>query len=227
MRLAYDLEADGKDKSVWCIGGDGWAYDIGYGGLDHVLASDRNVNVLVLDSEVYSNTGGQLSKATPLGATARFAVKGKRTRKKPLGLMAMQYKNAYVAQVSLGANMQQLVRTLMEAEAHDGPSLVIAYTPCIAHGVSMSLSIEEEKRAVECGYWHLYRYNPALRQEGKNPFILDSKQPSKPLREFLLGENRFAALLREHPETAESLFSKAEEDSRLLYELYLRLAMQS
>ncbi len=224
MRLAYDLKANGKDKSVWCIGGDGWAYDIGYGGLDHVLACDKNVNVLVLDSEVYSNTGGQLSKATPLGATARFAVKGKRTRKKPLGLMAMQYKNVYVAQVSLGANMQQLVRTLLEAEAHDGPALVIAYTPCIAHGVSMSRSVEEEKRAVECGYWHLYRYNPSLRQKGENPFILDSKQPTKPLREFLLGENRFAALLREDPETAERLFKEAEEDSRLLYEQYSRLA---
>ena len=227
MRLAYDLKADGKEKSVWCIGGDGWAYDIGYGGLDHILASNKNVNVLVLDSEVYSNTGGQLSKATPLGATARFAVKGKRTRKKPLGLMAMQYGNAYVAQVSLGANMQQLVRALIEAEAHDGPSIVIAYTPCIAHGVSMSHSVEEEKRAVECGYWHLYRYNPALRGEGKNPFVLDSKQPVKPLREFLLGENRFASLLREEPDTAERLFARAEEDSRQLYELYSRLAAQS
>ena len=227
MRLAYDLKGDGKEKSVWCIGGDGWAYDIGYGGLDHILASDKNVNILVLDSEVYSNTGGQLSKATPLGATARFAVKGKRTRKKPLGLMAMQYENAYVAQVALGSNMQQLVRALMEAEAHDGPSIVIAYTPCIAHGVSMSRSVEEEKRAVECGYWHLYRYNPALRGEGKNPFILDSKQPVKPLREFLLGENRFASLLREQPDTAEKLFAKAEEDSQQLYERYSRLAMQS
>ena len=227
MRLAYDLKGDGKEKSVWCIGGDGWAYDIGYGGLDHILASDKNVNILVLDSEVYSNTGGQLSKATPLGATARFAVKGKRIRKKPLGLMAMQYENTYVAQVALGANMQQLVRALIEAEAHDGPSIVIAYTPCIAHGVSMSRSVEEEKRAVECGYWHLYRYNPALRGEGKNPFVLDSKQPVKPLREFLLGENRFASLLREQPDTAEKLFAKAEEDSQQLYERYSRLAMQS
>lgn len=224
MRTAYDKHENGASKSVWCIGGDGWAYDIGYGGLDHVLASKKNVNVLVLDSEVYSNTGGQLSKATPLGATARFAVKGKQTRKKPLALMAMQYQNAYVAQVSLGANMQQLLRALLEAEAYNGPSLVIAYTPCIAHGVSMSKSIEEERLAVECGYWHLFRFDPRLKAEGQNPFVLDSKEPNKPLECFLSGENRFASLKHSAPESARTLFAEAEKDSRELYEKYKKMA---
>lgn len=224
MRLAYDRKADGRSTSVWCVGGDGWAYDIGYGGLDHVLASGKNVNVLVLDSEVYSNTGGQVSKATPMGAVARFAASGKRIRKKRLGLMAISYQNVYVAQVALGANMNQLVRAMTEAEAYDGPSLIIAYTPCIAHGVSMSRSVEEEKLAVESGYWHLYRYNPTLRESGKNPFLLDSRPPTKPLREFLMGENRFASLKKSAPEVAERLFSEAEQDSRQLYDLYRKFA---
>ena len=224
MRLAYDKKENGKEKSVWCIGGDGWAYDIGFGGLDHVLASGKNVNVLVLDSEVYSNTGGQLSKATPLGASARFAVNGKQTKKKPLGLMMMQYDNVYVAQVALGANMQQTLRAMLEAEAYDGPSVIIAYSPCIAHGVSMSKSLEEERLAVDCGYWHLFRFNPALADEGKNPFSLDSKEPTEPFESFLLGENRFASLKKSAPEVAEKLFAEAEEDSRKLYQKYKKLA---
>ncbi|MBO5362853.1 MAG: 4Fe-4S dicluster domain-containing protein, partial [Clostridia bacterium] len=224
MRLSYDQRVDGKEKTVWCVGGDGWAYDIGYGGLDHVLASGKNVNVLVLDSEVYSNTGGQASKATPLGAVARFAAGGKRIRKKPLALMTMQYQTAYVAQVCLGANMQQLVKALTEAEAFDGPSLIIAYTPCIAHGVSMSKSIEEERLAVDCGYWHLFRYDPRLIAEGKNPFQLDSKAPTKPIREFLYSENRFASLKKSNPQAAEALFKQAEQESKTLFSVYKRLA---
>ena len=224
MRLACDRTPEEKGKSVWCIGGDGWAYDIGYGGLDHVLASGKNVNILVLDSEVYSNTGGQMSKATPLGATARFAAKGKRLQKKPLAQMAMAYKNVYVAQVALGGNMQQLVKAFCEAETYDGPSIVIAYTPCIAHGVSMSKSVEEEKRAVECGYWHLFRYDPRRKAEGKNPFTLDSRAPTADLREFLLGENRFRILLSSDPATANALFTQAEEDSKELFALYQNMA---
>ncbi len=224
MRLAYDNRPDSKEKSVWCIGGDGWAYDIGFGGLDHVLASGKNVNVLVLDSEVYSNTGGQLSKATPLGASARFAANGKRTRKKPLGLMMMQYENVYVAQVALGANMQQTLRAMLEAEAYDGPSVIIAYSPCIAHGVNMSKSLEEERLAVDCGYWHLFRFNPALEADRKNPFTLDSKEPTLPLEKFLLGENRFATLKNNATEDAERLFAEAEKDSRKLYQKYKKLA---
>ncbi len=220
MRLALEINGK-KDRSVWAIGGDGWAYDIGYGGLDHILSTNANVNVLVLDSEVYSNTGGQSSKATPLGAAARFAVKGKRTAKKDLGLTAICHKNAYVAQVCMGGNMAQLVAALTEAEAYDGPSLIVAYSPCIEHGVYLGKCMEEEKLAVECGYWQLYRYNPALKKEGKPPFSLDSKPPTKPLRDFLQGENRFARLLREEPELAEELLKRAEkerDEKRALYE---------
>ncbi len=223
MRLAYDRAKNGKEKTVWCVGGDGWAYDIGFGGLDHVLASGKNVNVLVLDSEVYSNTGGQASKATPLGATARFAVNGKRLKKKPLAQMMMAYGNVYVAQVSLGANMQQLIKALTEAESYDGPSIVIAYTPCIAHGVSMSRSVEEEKRAVECGYWHLFRFDPSRKAAGSNPFQLDSRKPTAPLREFLQGENRFRALNKLDSESAQKILAQAEADSRELYAYYERL----
>ena len=190
MRLAEEVKKQNSNHTVWCIGGDGWAYDIGYGGLDHILASGKNVNILVLDSEVYSNTGGQVSKATPMGATARFASSGKKRRKKNLGLMAMTYKNVYVAQVSLGANMQQLITALTEAESYDGPSLIIAYSPCIAHGFDMGKSVEEEKRAVACGYWQLYRFNPTM----LHPFTLDSKPPTLDFQEFLQGENRFASL---------------------------------
>ncbi len=223
MRLAQET-LEKTDRSVWCIGGDGWAYDIGFGGLDHVLASRKNVNVLVLDSEVYSNTGGQASKSTPTGATARFAVKGKSLLKKRLALMAMTYKNVYVAQVSLGANMAQTLKALQEAEAYDGPSLVIAYCPCIAHGVTMSRSLDEQIAAVASGYWSLFRYNPDLRAVGKKPFVLDSKAPTMPLREFLRGENRFASLEKTNPERADALFSKAEKECRELRSVYERLA---
>ena len=225
MRLAYALR-EGKDtkKSVWIIGGDGWAYDIGYGGLDHVLALGENVNVLVLDSEVYSNTGGQASKATPMGAIARFAAAGKSLKKKKLAVMAMSYGYVYVAQVSMGANKQQFLNALTEAEAYDGPSLIIAYSPCIAHGANMSKSQEEEKLAVECGYWHLFRHNPALKAEGKNPFILDSKAPTRDFAEFLAGENRFAALKKADPERAKLLFAQAEENSKELFSFYQALA---
>ena len=164
-------------KSIWIIGGDGWAYDIGYGGLDHVLASGADVNVLVLDTEVYSNTGGQASKSTPTGAVAKFASAGKRTRKKDLGMMAMSYGYVYVATVAMGANRNQLIRAMIEAESYDGPSLIIAYSPCINHGIDMSRSVEESKQAVECGYWNLYRFDPRKEDAGENPFTLDSKEP--------------------------------------------------
>ncbi len=223
MRLALDTRAQ-KGKSVWIIGGDGWAYDIGYGGLDHVLASGANLNVLVLDSEVYSNTGGQTSKATPTGAVARFSARGKAGRKKDLGLMATVYQDVYVAQVSMGADGKQLLTALAEAEAYEGVSLIIAYSPCIAHGVYMGKCMEEEKLAVESGYWLLYRYNPALRAEGKNPLRLDSKPPTRPLRDFLLAENRFRQLQKEYPQRAEALFAKAEREAREKRALYEKLS---
>ena len=212
MRLACEVD-DKKDRSVWIIGGDGWAYDIGFGGLDHVLASGANVNVLVLDSEVYSNTGGQVSKATPLGATARFAVAGKDKNKKNLGLIAMTYGYVYVAQVSMGANKQQLINALTEAESYQGPSLVIAYSPCISHGVHMSKSMDEEKKAVESGYFPLYRFHP----EKEKKFTLDSAPPTLPLRDFLIGENRFASLLKSNPARAETLFTQAEHACKTRY----------
>ena len=222
MRLA-NLIRDEQDKSVWIIGGDGWAYDIGYGGLDHVLASGEKVNVLVLDSEVYSNTGGQASKATSLGGVARFASAGKGLPKKKLGLMAMTYGYVYVAQVAMGANKQQLITALSEAESYDGPSLIIAYSPCISHGINMSNCMEEEQLAVDSGYWHLFRFNPKLKTEGKSPFILDSKTPSVNLREFLLRENRFASLYKTYPDRAERLFKQAEKESKELFEFYQKL----
>lgn len=222
MRLASEIQ--GKKRSVWIIGGDGWAYDIGFGGLDHVLASGKNVNVLVLDSEVYSNTGGQCSKATPLGAVARFAANGKRLKKKDLGLQMMAYGYVYVAQVSMGANKQQLLNALAEAEAYDGPSIVIAYSPCIAHGMDMSRCMEEERLAVECGYWSLYRFHPTLKNEGKNPFILDSKAPTADLKGFLMGENRFAALKKQLPAEADSLFTELETVCKERFALYQKLA---
>lgn len=220
MRLA-DLF---NKYSIWIVGGDGWAYDIGYGGLDHVLASGADVNVLVLDTEVYSNTGGQASKATPTGAVARFASAGKPTKKKDLGLMAMSYGYVYVASVAMGANRNQLLRALTEAEAYPGPSLVIAYSPCINQGVDMARSQEEERKAVEAGYWTLYRYNPALAAAGQNPFILDSKDPTGSYREFLMGEIRFSSLAEHFPERAEVLFAKAEAEARARYEYLKRLA---
>ena len=201
-------------RSQWIFGGDGWAYDIGYGGLDHVLASGLNVNVLVLDTEVYSNTGGQSSKSTPAGAIAKFAAAGKRIRKKDLGMMAISYGYVYVAQVAMGASPAQYLNAIKEAEAYDGPSLIIAYSPCINHGLKagMGLSQKEEKLAVECGYWHLYRYNPTLEGTDKNPFSLDSKEPDwTKFQDFLKGEVRFASLYKLFPDNAAELLGKTEE----------------
>jgi len=210
-------------KSVWIIGGDGWAYDIGYGGLDHVLASGKNVNVLVLDTEVYSNTGGQMSKSTPRGSTAKFAAAGKRTAKKDLGMMAMTYGSVYVAAVSL-ANPAHLVRTLVEAEAYDGPSLVICYSHCIAHGIDTTFGIEEQKKAVNSGHWLLYRYNPDLAAKGENPLKLDSKPPSIPFEEYAYGENRYRVLKKADPEAAAELVRLAQQDVDRRYDLYKYLA---
>ena len=211
-------------KSIWIFGGDGWAYDIGYGGLDHVLAMGEDVNVLVLDTEVYSNTGGQASKSTPTGSVAKFAAAGKRVKKKDLGMMAMSYGYVYVAQCSMGANKQQLLNAVIEAEKYDGPSLIICYAPCINHGINMGKSQDEEKKAVECGYWQLYRYNPALIDEGKNPFSLDSKEPTGDYQAFLLGETRYASLKKARPDLAEELFKQTEEDSKVRLATYKRLA---
>lgn len=211
-------------KSIWVIGGDGWAYDIGYGGLDHVLAMNHDVNVLVLDTEVYSNTGGQSSKATPTGAVAKFATSGKGTRKKDLGIMATTYGYVYVASVSMGANKNQFMKAIVEAESYPGPSLIIAYAPCINHGMDMGRSQNEMKRAVDSGYWTLYRYDPRRKEAGKNPFVLDSKEPSQDFREFLMGEVRYSSLTRSFPENAERLFKKAEEDMRERYAIYKQMA---
>ena len=214
-------------RSQWIFGGDGASYDIGYGGLDHVLASGENVNILVLDTEVYSNTGGQSSKSTPAGAIAKFAASGKKIRKKDLGMMAMSYGYVYVAQVAMGASPVQYMNAIKEAEAYDGPSLIIAYAPCINHGLKagMGLSQKEEKLAVDCGYWHLYRYNPMLEEEGKNPFTLDSKEPDwTKFQDFLKGEVRFASLYKLFPENAAELLEKTEEFAKLRFESYKRLA---
>lgn len=216
-------------RSQWIFGGDGWAYDIGYGGLDHVLASGENVNVLVVDTEVYSNTGGQSSKSTPAGAVAKFATSGKKIRKKDLGMMAMSYGYVYVAQVAMGANQAQFLNALKEAEAHDGPSIIIAYAPCINHGLKngMGKTQREEKLAVECGYWHLYRFNPALETEGKNPFTLDSKEPDwTKFQEFIKGEIRYSSLLKTFPGEASELFGLTEEFAKLRLASYKRLAGQ-
>ena len=213
-------------KSVWMFGGDGWAYDIGYGGLDHVLASGADVNVMVFDTEVYSNTGGQASKATPTGAVAQFAAAGKRTKKKDLGMMAMSYGDVYVAQVAMGASQAQLLKAVKEAESYNGPSLIIAYAPCINHGLrcGMAKVQDEIKRAVEAGYWHLYRYNPMLAEEGKNPFQLDSKEPEGGYREFLRGEVRYSSLERTFPDAADALYRKSEADAKARYQVYKGLA---
>ena len=207
------------------IGGDGWAYDIGYGGLDHVLASGDDINILVLDTEVYSNTGGQSSKSTPTAAVAKFAAAGKKIRKKDLGMMAMGYGYIYVAQIALGANMNQTIKALTEAENYKGPSLVIAYSPCINHGIKtgMGTTLAEEKKAVDAGYWHLYRHNPLLKEEGKNPFILDSKEPSGSFQDFILGEVRYAQLSSTFPDIADELFKVAEHHALERYQAYKRL----
>ena len=212
------------DKSVWCIGGDGWAYDIGYGGLDHVVAMNRNVNLLVLDTEVYSNTGGQASKATPTGSRAKFASSGKKTVKKDLGRMVMSYGYVYVASVAMGANMNQCLKAFLEAEAYDGPSLIIAYSPCINHGIDMSKSQLEEKLAVDTGYWILYRYNPMLAREGKNPLILDSKEPKMEYEAFLKNEIRYRSVLQDYPEIARQLFTQAAQEAKKRFEYYKKLA---
>ncbi len=214
-------------RSQWIIGGDGASYDIGYGGLDHVISSGKNVNILVLDTEVYSNTGGQSSKATPIGAIAKFAAAGKRVRKKDLGLMATTYGYVYVAQIAMGADQSQTLKAIREAEAYDGPSLIIAYVPCINHGLKkgMGKSQAEEKAAVECGYWHLWRYNPLLEKEGKNPFTLDSKEPDwSKFQDFLKSEVRFASVMKQYPAEAAELFAAAEENAKWRLRSYKRLA---
>ncbi len=213
-------------KSVWIFGGDGWAYDIGYGGLDHVIASGEDVNILVLDTEVYSNTGGQASKSTPVAAVAKFAASGKRIRKKDLGMMAMSYGYVYVAQVAIGANQNQYLRAIREAEAYPGPSLIIAYSPCINHGIrNMGQSQRQGKNAVECGYWHLYRFDPRLEKEGKNPFQLDSKEPKwAEFQNFLASEVRYSSLKKSFPAVADELFAAAEENAKWRYQSYVRLS---
>ncbi len=211
-------------KSIWIFGGDGWAYDIGYGGVDHVLAQNQDVNILVLDTEVYSNTGGQASKSTPTGSVAKFAAAGKRTKKKDLGMMAMSYGYVYVATVAMGANPAQLIKAMNEAEAYHGPSLIIAYAPCINHGLNMGKAQAEIKKAVECGYWPLYRFNPAKAEAGENPMTIDSKEPTGDYQEFLRGEVRYTSLIKQFPEAAEKLFVQQEEDAKARREAYKRLA---
>jgi pyruvate-ferredoxin/flavodoxin oxidoreductase len=207
-------------KSVWIVGGDGWAYDIGYGGLDHVLASGRNVNVLVLDTEVYSNTGGQASKSTPRGAVAKFAAGGKPSGKKDLAMMAMTYGSVYVARIAMGAADMQTVKTFLEAEAFDGPSLIIAYSHCIAHGYDMAFGMEQQKAAVNSGYWPLFRYNPDLTAQGKNPFQLDSRAPSIGLKDYIYNETRYTMLVKSNPDEAKRLLALAEEDVGSRWKLY-------
>ena len=213
-------------KSVWAVGGDGWSYDIGYGGVDHVLASGEDVNILVFDTEVYSNTGGQSSKATPAAAIAKFAASGKKTKKKDLGMMAMSYGYVYVAQVGMGADKNQFIKAITEAEAYNGPSLIMCYAPCINHGMrkGMGKTQENTKDAVSCGYWQLYRFNPELEKEGKNPFILDSKEPDGRFREFIMDQVRYSSLAKEFPDNAEALFSKTETDAMERYNKYKKMA---
>ena len=229
IRLCQRI-AENKDylvkKSVWALGGDGWAYDIGYGGLDHVLASGENINVLVFDTEVYSNTGGQASKSTPTAAIAKFAASGKKIRKKDLGKQAMSYGYVYVAQVGMGADKNQLMKAITEAESYDGPSLIICYAPCINHGLSkgMGKSQENIKDAVDCGYWQLYRYNPVLKEKGENPFILDSKEPNGKFKEFIMGQTRYSSLAKEFPQVADKLFELTEKQAMERYEDYKKLS---
>ena len=213
-------------KSQWILGGDGWAYDIGFGGLDHVLASGENVNVLVFDTEVYSNTGGQSSKSTPTASVAKFAASGKKVKKKDLGMIAATYGYVYVAQVAMGADKNHFMKVLLEAEAYDGPSLIIAYSPCIAHGIKegMGRTQNRSKQAVESGYWHLWRFNPTLKEQGKNPFTLDSKEPTTDFRSFILGEARYTTLKHEFPEIADGLFDKAADEAADRLKGYQRMA---
>jgi pyruvate-ferredoxin/flavodoxin oxidoreductase len=213
-------------RSIWIFGGDGWGYDIGYGGLDHVLASGENVNVLIFDTEVYSNTGGQSSKATPIGAVAKFAASGKRVKKKDLGMITTTYGYVYVAQIAMGANKNQTLKAIAEAERYNGPSLIIAYSPCVNHGIKIGMGKTQlrEKQAVESGYWHLYRFNPELKEQGKNPFILDSQKPKEPFKDFLMGEVRYSSLTKSFPEIAEELFNKAEKEAKEKYENYKKMS---
>jgi pyruvate-ferredoxin/flavodoxin oxidoreductase len=214
-------------KSVWIVGGDGWAYDIGYGGLDHVLASGRNVNVLVMDTEVYSNTGGQMSKATPRAAVAKFAAAGKPLPKKDLGLLSMSYGNIYVARVAFGANDRQTVQAFLEAEAYDGPSLIIAYSHCIAHGYDLLYGLEQQTAAVQSGYWPLFRYNPDLALEGANPFKLDSRKPTISLEKYIYREGRYRMLTQSDPAAAERLLELAKADVDRTWRQYEELAAQN
>jgi len=213
-------------RSHWIFGGDGWAYDIGYGGVDHVLASGEDVNIFVFDTEVYSNTGGQSSKATPTAAIAKFGASGKRTKKKDLGMMAMSYGYVYVAQICMGADKNQALKAIAEAEAYPGPSLIIGYSPCINHGLKagMGNSQLEAKKAVESGYWAMYRFNPTLKDQGKNPFSLDSKEPTSDFKEFLMGEVRYSSLKKQYPEQADALFDKTAKDAAERLTSYKRLA---
>ena len=215
-------------RSQWILGGDGWAYDIGYGGLDHVLASGQDVNVLVFDTEIYSNTGGQSSKSTPVAAMAKLAASGKKTNKKDLGRMMMSYGNVYVAQVAIGADKNQVVKAMLEAEAHNGPSIIIAYSTCISHGLKkgMGFSIRNMDEAVKAGYWHLYRFNPQLKEQGKNPFTLDSKEPQGSFRDFIMDQVRYSAIAKQYPEQAEELFQMTEEHARRKYAELKKLAEQ-
>jgi pyruvate-ferredoxin/flavodoxin oxidoreductase len=211
-------------KSVWLVGGDGWAYDIGYGGVDHVLSSGRNVNILLLDTETYSNTGGQTSKATPLGAVAKFSAGGKPTNKKDIALMAMAYGNVYVGQVAFGAKDVHTLRIFLEAESFDGPSLIICYSPCIAHGVDLSNNIRQQELAVDSGHWPLFRYDPRRSEKGENPLKMDSKEPSIPYRDFASTETRFSVLERTHPEASEQFLREAQQQIKSRYDLYEQLA---
>jgi len=217
--------ADGLvNKSIWIVGGDGWAYDIGYGGLDHVMAMGRNVNILVLDTEVYSNTGGQASKATPRAAVAKFAAKGKGLPKKDLGMIAMSYGYVYVAKIAMGASDQQTLRAFMEADAYDGPSMIIAYSPCIAHGYDLVKGLEQQKLAVQSGFWPLYRYNPELAEQGKNPLIIDSKEPTISFSDYAYNETRYRMLLQSDEQRAEALMDQAENDVKARWKLYQQMA---
>jgi pyruvate-ferredoxin/flavodoxin oxidoreductase len=226
LESIYDMSDLLVKKSIWAFGGDGWAYDIGFGGLDHVIASGEDVNILVMDTEVYSNTGGQASKATPTGAVAKFAASGKKIGKKDLGHIAMTYGHVYVASVSMGANKQQMLKAFLEADKYPGPSLIICYAPCINQGLKkgMGKSQEEEKLAVASGYWPLYRFNPELEKEGKNPFVLESKEPDGTIQTFLGGENRFASLEKTFPEESKKLRARIEKELDKRYTTYKNMA---
>ena len=213
---------------MWILGGDGWAYDIGFGGVDHALASGENINILVFDTEVYSNTGGQASKSTPIGSVAQFAATGKSIKKKDLAGIAMTYGYVYVAHVAMGADMNQCIKAFHEAESYNGPSIIIAYAPCINHGIKggMGISMAEEKKAVAAGYWNNYRYDPRRKDEGLNPFQLDSKAPTASYRDFIMGEVRYNSLTRSFPERAEKLFEKAEKVAAERYEELVQKASE-